>query len=85
MGDSISEGTVVDIAHPVGSHFGAEEVVASVETDKVTIDVRSTEAGTMSKWHAEVGATVIVGSDFYDMQAGAAPAADAPAPAKPAA
>jgi 2-oxoglutarate dehydrogenase E2 component (dihydrolipoamide succinyltransferase) len=61
-------------------------VVASVETDKVTIEVRTTEAGTLTKWFADVGQTVTVGANFYELDTdGAAGAAPPPPPPKAAA
>lgn len=85
MGDSITEGTVLSLAKKVGDHVALEEVFAEVETDKVTVEIRSPQAGTIKAIHVEVGATVEVGSKFYSLAVGegepAAPAAEAPAPA----
>lgn len=46
-GDSISEGTVAAIVKGPGSAVNADDVVAQIETDKVTIDVRAPSAGTV--------------------------------------
>ena len=45
MGDSISEGTLLELHKAVGDTVGMEEAVALVETDKVTVEVRSPAAG----------------------------------------
>ena len=37
MGDSISEGTVVNIVKTVGEHVNMDEVVIVLETDKVRL------------------------------------------------
>lgn len=66
-----------------GQYADAEEVVASVETDKVTIDVRTTEAGLLTKWHAEVGQTVTVGEPLYTLDTSAAKQDGGEAPAPP--
>ena len=83
MGDSITEGTILEFAKNVGDHVALEEMVASVETDKVTVEVRAPAAGTITKLFASVDDTVIVGTDFMEIDVGvgqasaAAPAAAA--------
>ena len=37
-----------------------DEIVAVIETDKVKVDIRSPEAGVITKFHAELGDTVEV-------------------------
>ena len=87
MGDSITEGTILEFAKKVGDHVALEEMVASVETDKVTVEVRAPAAGTITKLFASVDDTVIVGTDFMEINVGvgeasaAAPAAAAASPA----
>ena len=94
MGDSISEGTILELAKNVGDYVAMEEVVATVETDKVTVEIRSPAAGTVTAMLAQVDETVLVGSDLIEIDVGvgtataAAPAADAapasaPTPAAP--
>lgn len=55
-----------------------DEIVARIETDKVTVDIPSPKAGVITKYFADIGDTVDVGSDFFeidsDAKAGAAPA-----------
>lgn len=41
MGDSISEGVVETYTKGVGDYVEADEVVARIETDKVTVDILS--------------------------------------------
>lgn len=41
MGDSISEGVVETYVKSVGDYVEADEVVARIETDKVTVDILS--------------------------------------------
>mmetsp|Transcript_13377 Transcript_13377/g.39404 ORF Transcript_13377/g.39404 Transcript_13377/m.39404 type:complete len:240 (+) Transcript_13377:49-768(+) len=88
MGDSISEGTVVEIVKAVGEEVKAEEVIMQVETDKVTIDVRANAGGVIKTLFAEVGSNVTVGEDLYELDMGAtadaSPAASSPEHAKPA-
>mmetsp|Transcript_3632 Transcript_3632/g.13040 ORF Transcript_3632/g.13040 Transcript_3632/m.13040 type:complete len:444 (+) Transcript_3632:85-1416(+) len=61
MGDSISEGEVAAVLKAVGDTVGADEVVAQIETDKVTIDVRAPQSGTISEVLVGEGDTVTVG------------------------
>ena len=89
MGDSITEGTILEFGKKVGDHVALEEMVASVETDKVTVEVRAPAAGTITKLFASIDDTVIVGSDFMEIDVGvgqaSAPAAAAADPASAAA
>ena len=45
MGDSITEGTLQKFLKFPGDKVQADEIVALIETDKVTLDVRSTISG----------------------------------------
>lgn len=46
-GDSISEGTVAAILKTPGSAVNTDDIVAQIETDKVTIDVRAPASGSV--------------------------------------
>lgn len=81
MGDSISEGTLAELSVEVGSAVAIDDLVAKIETDKVTVDIRSTVTGKVLKWNAQVGDTVKVGASLLEVEAGAAGSA----PTKPAA
>jgi 2-oxoglutarate dehydrogenase E2 component (dihydrolipoamide succinyltransferase) len=88
MGDSISEGTIVDIPVAPGDYVNEDDVVLVLETDKVSIDVRAPEGGKIVEILGEVDDVVEVGSGLYrldtDAEApagGAAPAAAEEAPA----
>ncbi|KAG1695400.1 hypothetical protein DVH05_020438 [Phytophthora capsici] len=89
MGDSISEGTVVEWIKKAGDYVAEDEVVVVLETDKVSVDVRAPKAGTITSTLADVDQTVEIGVPLFSMvQGGEAPAAPAaastPAPAAPA-
>ncbi|EOD40979.1 Hypothetical protein EMIHUDRAFT_221999, partial [Emiliania huxleyi CCMP1516] len=58
MGDSISEGTILSIAKKPGDYVALEETVAEVETDKVTVEVKSPHAGTIKEIHVAVDESV---------------------------
>ncbi len=69
-----------------------DDVVVILETDKVSVDVRSPTAGVVTAFHAEEGATVLVGAPLLKLdtsaakpaaKAAAAPAAEKKAEAAP--
>src|ERR1700761_4088474 len=87
LGESISEAVVGKWLKNVGDSVAADEPVAELETDKVTVQLPSPVAGALTEQRAQTGATVKVGDVIGAVQAGAAgkPArAPAPAAAKPA-
>jgi len=49
MGDSITEGTIVEWMAQVGQKVEEEDVVALIETDKVTVDIKATTAGVITQ------------------------------------
>ena len=61
MGDSISEGTIAELLLSPGADVSADQVIAQIETDKVTIDVRSPAPGVLSSYAVAKGDTVTVG------------------------
>jgi 2-oxoglutarate dehydrogenase E2 component (dihydrolipoamide succinyltransferase) len=65
MGDSITEGTVVDLPIAPGEYVEAEDVVVVLETDKVTVDVRAPESGALVEILAEIDDVVEVGSHLF--------------------
>ncbi|EGZ18791.1 hypothetical protein PHYSODRAFT_301304 [Phytophthora sojae] len=85
MGDSISEGTVVEWIKKAGDFAAEDEVVVVLETDKVSVDVRAPKAGTVTSTLADVDQTVEIGVPLFKMVfGGETPAAAAPAAATPA-
>jgi len=78
MGDSITEGTIVEVSAPPGTTVGADEVVVVLETDKVSIDVRSAEAGTVTEVLGEVDEAVAVGQPLFKIDTDAVGAATPP-------
>jgi 2-oxoglutarate dehydrogenase E2 component (dihydrolipoamide succinyltransferase) len=76
MGDSITEGTIVDLPVSVGSYVDADEVVVVLETDKVSVDVRSPEAGQIKELLGKIDEVVQVGSPLFHIDTDAAKVAD---------
>ena len=85
MGDSITEGTVAALVKQPGEAVAVDDVIAQIETDKVTIDVRAPKSGTVTSYNVAEGDTVTVGQPLAMLTPGAGPSAAAvastPAPA----
>lgn len=64
----------------VGDKVSVDEVVAVLETDKVSVDIRSTLSGTIAEFCVSEGASVQVGAVMFRVAEGATPAQAAPAP-----
>ncbi|XP_058210983.1 dihydrolipoyllysine-residue succinyltransferase component of 2-oxoglutarate dehydrogenase complex 1, mitochondrial-like [Rhododendron vialii] len=62
MGESISDGTLAKFLKNPGDRVEVDEPIAQIETDKVTIDVASPEAGVIQKFVAKEGDTVEPGT-----------------------
>lgn len=90
MGDSISEGTIEEFVKHPGEFVEADEIIARIETDKVTVDITAPKSGVIQEYLFGEGDTVDVGADFYvldtDAKGGSAPPKAAPKaePAAPA-
>ncbi|HEU4969207.1 2-oxoglutarate dehydrogenase complex dihydrolipoyllysine-residue succinyltransferase [Sphingomonas sp.] len=82
LGESITEATIGEWLKKPGDPVKADEPVASLETDKVSVEVPSPVAGVMGQYAAQVGDTVQVGAVIGSVdEGGATAAAPAPAPA----
>jgi len=84
MGDSISEGVVETYTKAVGEYVEADEVVARIETDKVTVDILAQHSGVITKFFAEEGDTVEVGAEFLEIDTSAKGGSAPPQAATPA-
>jgi len=62
MGDSIADGVLIEYSLNVGDFVEEDDVCAIMETDKVTVDVRSPVAGVITKVHAEVDEILPIGA-----------------------
>merc|ERR1719419_55238 len=82
MGDSISEGTIVELCFKTGDSVNVDDIVAIIETDKVSIDVRASSGGVVEEYHCGVDDTVEVGAKLVTINPdGKAPAGGAAKPA----
>src|ERR1700722_12892405 len=69
MGDSVSEGTVLEWHHSEGDHVTAEETLVEISTDKVDDEVSSPVSGTLVRAHAPEGETGGVGALLAEIAA----------------
>jgi 2-oxoglutarate dehydrogenase E2 component (dihydrolipoamide succinyltransferase) len=81
LGESITEATLGQWLKKPGDAVAADEPIASLETDKVAIEVPSPVAGVMGAYAVEEGATVNVGAVIASIEAGSGVAAPAPSAA----
>src|SRR5215203_2392673 len=77
MGDSVSEGTVLEWHKTEGDSVSADETLVEISTDKVDAEVPAPVAGTVVKVHAAEGDTIHVGGVLAEIAPtnGGAPAA----------
>ncbi len=93
LGESVTEATVAKWLVKAGDAVAVDQPLCELETDKVTVEVNASVAGTIAGLAVEEGASVQVGGVLCHIEAGAAgaaapkaaaPAAPKPAPAAPA-
>jgi 2-oxoglutarate dehydrogenase E2 component (dihydrolipoamide succinyltransferase) len=84
LGESVSEATIGQWLKQPGEAVAADEPIASLETDKVAIDVMAPQAGVMGQQLAKEGDTVVVGALIATIEDGSGTAAAPKAAASPA-
>ncbi len=89
LGESVTEATVATWFKKTGDSVAVDEMICELETDKVTVEVPSPIAGTLTEVVAAEGDTVGVNALLANISEGAEapapePATAAPAPAAPA-
>ena len=81
MGDSVSEGTILEWRKQEGDQVSEDETLVEISTDKVDAEVPAPVTGTVVKLHGAEGDTVHVGTVLAEIAVnGAAPAAARPSP-----
>ncbi len=82
LGESVTEGSIGEWLKQPGEAVAADEPIASLETDKVAVDVPSPIAGVLTEHKAAVGDTVEVGAVIAIIdESASASASPSPAPA----
>jgi len=83
MGESVTEGVILEWAKSVGDPIEADETLVEISTDKVDAEVPSPASGTVAEILAEAGDTVSVGQVLARLQStNGAPAKAAPTPSE---
>jgi 2-oxoglutarate decarboxylase len=81
MGESVSEGTILEWAKQPGDAVAADETIVEISTDKVDAEVPAPASGTITELLADAGDTVTVGQVIARMTSGdGATPSVAPAP-----
>src|SRR3954451_9907224 len=83
MGDSVSEGSILEWHKQEGDEVSEDETLVEISTDKVDAEVPAPVSGTVVKIHAAEGDTVGVGSVLAEIapgENGAGPALEADEP-----
>src|SRR5687768_18541704 len=70
LGESVTEATIGEWLKKPGDPVKLDEPIASLETDKVAVEVPAPVAGVMGAYKAEVGATVNVGAVIATIEDG---------------
>jgi 2-oxoglutarate dehydrogenase E2 component (dihydrolipoamide succinyltransferase) len=83
LGESISEATLGQWLKKPGEPVALDEPIASLETDKVAVEVGAPAAGVMGPYAVQEGDTVNVGAVIASIEAGTGTSALAPAAAAP--
>jgi 2-oxoglutarate dehydrogenase E2 component (dihydrolipoamide succinyltransferase) len=81
LGESITEGTLAQWLKQPGEAVKADEPIAELETDKVSVEVPSPVAGVLAEQLVKQGDTVAVGAPIARIDEGGSAAAAAPAKA----
>jgi 2-oxoglutarate dehydrogenase E2 component (dihydrolipoamide succinyltransferase) len=78
LGESVSEATIGEWLKQPGDPVKLDEPIASLETDKVSVEVPSPVAGVMGAHKVEVGTTVEVGAVIATIEDGTPAAGNEP-------
>src|SRR4051812_11135972 len=81
LGESVTEATVSKWMVKAGDSVAVDQPLCELETDKVTVEVPATTAGTIADLAVAEGATVQVGGVLCHIEAGAGAIAPKPAAA----
>src|SRR5215218_7394410 len=68
MGESVTEGTILEWRKPEGDEVAADETIVEVSTDKVDAEVPAPQPGRIVRIHAQEGDTVAVGTVLAEIQ-----------------
>jgi 2-oxoglutarate decarboxylase len=67
MGESVSEGSIVEWRKKVGDWVDEGETLVDITTDKVDVEVPSTASGVVTALHGDEGATIPIGAVLVEI------------------
>lgn len=73
LAESITEGTLASFNKEVGDYVAQDELLATIETDKIDVEVNSPVGGTVKELKVAPEDTVEVGQEIAVVEEGAAP------------
>src|ERR1700731_1266253 len=79
LGESVTEATVAKWLKKIGDSVAMDEPLVELETDKVTLEVNATAAGTISEIKVQPGGNVGVGAVLGVITEGGAASVSSPA------
>ncbi|KAG7664590.1 KGD2 [[Candida] subhashii] len=82
MAESITEGTLSAFNKEIGEFVQQDETIATIETDKIDVEVNAPVSGTITEFLVAVEDTVEVGQEIIKIEEGDAPAGGAAAAPK---
>ena len=82
MGESVSEGSIVEWRKKVGDWVAEGETLVDITTDKVDVEVPSTASGVVTALHGDEGATIPVGAVLVEIVTTAKKPYVTPSPSK---
>lgn len=77
MAESLTEGSLKEYTKKVGEYINQDELLATIETDKIDIEVNSPINGTVSKLNFQPEDTVTVGEELAQIEPGGEPSGTA--------
>lgn len=81
MAESLTEGSLKEFTRKVGDYIAADELLATIETDKIDVEVTAPVSGIITKLNFQPEDTVTVGEELAQIEPGEASAGDTTAPA----
>ncbi len=67
MGESVTEGSIVEWRKHVGDQVNEGDTLVDVTTDKVDVEVPATAAGTITQMYGREGDTIAVGAHLAEI------------------
>ncbi|CAL9731375.1 dihydrolipoyllysine-residue succinyltransferase component of 2-oxoglutarate dehydrogenase complex, mitochondrial [Monosporozyma unispora] len=81
MAESLTEGSLKEFTKQVGDFIAEDDLLATIETDKIDVEVNSPVSGIITKLNFQPDDTVTVGEELAQIEPGEAPAEGSAAPA----